>query len=195
MYFDAWSAIGGPFTEDMGDTQQPRNLSILDPWRDLQVGLVTAASLQASIRHADAKAVAFLTIEGAIAVASIDRTASLMATRNPVVLFLAGVLLILLGTGLVTATWQLVLAMRPQLGGARGDNRFGFPNLARSGRWPSGTTVRRQRDEAWEFVWALARIAMAKHRRVRRSTPWLVMSMASSAGLLIVATLAAPVVS
>jgi hypothetical protein len=185
----------GPFTQGMEDTRPQRSPSALDPWRDLQVGLATASSLQASIRHADFKAATLLTIEGAVAPAVIDRAAWLVGAQDPIVYFLAAVLLILLVTALVVATWQLVLAVRPQLTGVDGENRFAFPNIVRAGRRPRVVAVRQQRDEAWDLVSTLAHIAMAKHLRVRRSVPWFVMSIASAVCLMIVATLAAPMAS
>ncbi|MFR9777781.1 hypothetical protein ACL02O_17215 [Micromonospora sp. MS34] len=162
----------------------------LDPWRDLQVGLVTAASLQASIRHADAKAVALLTIEGAVTTATVDRALPLMTEGTPFVVMLAAVLGATFVLGLAVAAWHLVLAFQPRLEGAGRDNRFGFPSLVAGSGRPSMASARRQREEAWDFVVALARIAMAKHQRVRQSIPWLVMALTSAGCLMIVMTFA-----
>ncbi|MGV9806774.1 hypothetical protein [Micromonospora chersina] len=162
----------------------------LDLWRDLQVGLATADSLQASIRHADTKAVALLTIEGAVAMATVDRALPLMTESTPFVVMLAALLGATFVLGLSVAAWHLVLAFQPRFEGANRSNRFGFPSLVGSGGRPSMASARRQREEAWDFVVALARIAMAKHQRVRQSMPWLVMALASAGCLMIVMSLA-----
>ncbi|MEU4565495.1 hypothetical protein [Micromonospora sp. NPDC023956] len=157
------------------------------------MGLATATSLQTSIRHADTKAATLLATEGAVATAVTEPAASLLSagTTGSV----AGtVLLVGLVTGLSIASWHLIRAMRPQVGGVAGDNRFGFPNLARAGRRPAAVSARQQRNEAWEFVSTLARIAMGKHTRVRRSLPWLVLSL-TTAGLVILMRLVLSVVS
>ncbi|MCO1594873.1 hypothetical protein M8C17_06800 [Micromonospora sp. RHAY321] len=168
----------------------------LDPWRDLLVGLTTAASLQASIRHADTKAAALLTIEGAVTTAVVDRALPLAVGGGGVVtLSLATLLATSFVIGVASATWQLVLALRPRLEGASGANRFGFPNLVRGKGRPPVASTRRHRDEAWDFVAALARIAMAKHLRIRRSMPWLVVAMTSASGLVIVMNLGLPAMS
>ncbi|MDW5330738.1 hypothetical protein [Plantactinospora sp. KLBMP9567] len=157
------------------------------------MGLATATSLQTSIRHADTKAATLLATEGAVATAVTEPAASLLSAGTTV--SVAGtVLLVGLLTGLSVASWHLIRAMRPQLDGVAGDNRFGFPNLARAGRRPTAANVRQQRNEAWEFVSTLALIAMGKHTRVRKSLPWLVMSL-TAAGLVIVMRLALSVAS
>ncbi|MFF0656442.1 Pycsar system effector family protein [Micromonospora tulbaghiae] len=162
----------------------------LDPWRDLQVGLATAASFQTSIRHADTKAVALLTVEGAVAAAIVDRALDLRTDGGPSIVAFAAVLGATFVLGLAAATWHLLLAFRPRLEGGGRHNRFGFPSLVRSGGRPSMASARRQREEVWDFVVTLAHIAMAKHQRIRQSMPWLVMALASAGCLMIVVTLA-----
>ena len=162
----------------------------LDPWRDLQVGLATAASFQMSIRHADVKAVGLLTVEGAVATAIVERALALMTDGEPFIVSFAAVLGAIFVLGLATATGHLLLAIRPRLGDAGRPTRFGFPSLVRSGGRPSMAAVQRQREEVWDFVVTLAHIAMAKHQRIRQSMPWLVMALTSASCLMIVVPLA-----
>ncbi|WP_446215531.1 hypothetical protein [Micromonospora sp. IBHARD004] len=190
-YFDSMSTPAPAFTRSMGNVRRTARQPHLDPWRDLQVGLATAASLQTSIRHADTKAFALLAIEGGVATAVVDRVVPHVVGGAPIPVLLAAFLVIPFVIGLASATWQLVLALRPRLDGARSANRFGFPNLVRGEGRPSAASIRRHRDEAWDLVTVLARIAMAKHLRVRRSMPWLLLAMASAGGLMILSTFAA----
>ncbi|MFG3707082.1 hypothetical protein ACGF7U_20490 [Micromonospora sp. NPDC047670] len=151
--------------------------------------------MQTSIRHADTKATALLTINGAVATAIVDRVLPLaVGGGEQFALSLAAILVTCFVIGLVTGSWQLVLALQPRLDGPSGPNRFGFPNLVRMGR-PSVASPRRHRDEAWDLVTALARIAMAKHLRIRRSMPWFIVTMTSASALMIVTTLSMPATS
>ncbi|MEV0810026.1 Pycsar system effector family protein [Micromonospora sp. NPDC050200] len=177
----------------MGNVRRTARQPHFDPWRDLQVGLATAASLQTSIRHADTKAFALLAIEGGVATAVVDRVVPHLVGGAPITVLLAALLVILFVIGLTSAASLLVLALRPRLDGARGANRFAFPNLIRGEGSPSAASVRRHRDEVWDLVSVLAHIAMAKHLRVRRSMPWLMVAMASAGGLMLVSTFSAPV--
>ncbi|MCX5065292.1 DUF5706 domain-containing protein [Micromonospora lupini] len=188
-YFDSKFVWVPAFTGSMGNARRTARQPHLDPWRDLQVGLATVASLQTSIRHADTKAFALLAIEGGVATAVVDRVVPYVVGDAPIIIVLLAVLLVILFVvGIASAAWLLVLALRPRLDGARSANRFAFPNLVRGGESPSAASIRRHRDEVWDLVTVLARIAMAKHLRVRRSMPWLMVAMASSAGLMLFST-------
>ena len=176
-YFDPMPTVALTFTCSMGNLRQTARRSHLDPWRDLQVGLATAASLQTSIRHADTKAFTLLTVEGAVATAAVDRALPLAVGGTPITVSLATLLMTTFVVGLASATWQLVLALRPRLQGPRGTNRFSFLNLVQGEDRPSTASIHRHRAEAWDLATALAHIAMAKHLRVRQSMPWLVVAM------------------
>jgi hypothetical protein len=191
-YFKPIPATAFVFAHAMTTSHRSHTGSGTDPSQDLQIGLATAASLQESIRHADTKITMLFSIEGAVAMVTINRIPSLISTPDRAALLLGTALLLALLTGLATTTCHLILAFRPRLSEPMGNNRFGFPHIARvSGRLPMAS-ARQQRDDAWELVSALARIAMAKHLRVRRSLPWLTVSLASAAGLLIDAMLTMP---
>ncbi|WP_051065756.1 Pycsar system effector family protein [Micromonospora lupini] len=187
-YFDSIFVWSPAFTGSMGNARRTARQPHLDPWRDLQVGLATVASLQTSIRHADTKAFALLAIEGGVAAAVVDKVVPHVVGGAPVTVLLAVLLVILFVIGIASAAWLLVLALRPRLDGARTANRFAFPNLVRGRGSPSAAPIRRHRDEVWDLVTVLARIAMAKHLRVRRSMPWLMVAMASAAGLMLLST-------
>ncbi|QLQ36241.1 Pycsar system effector family protein [Micromonospora robiginosa] len=161
----------------------------LDPWRDLQVGLATAASFQSAIRYADTKALALLAIEGGVATAVVDRVVPQTVGGTPSAALLVASLALLFVAGLAIAAWQLTLALRPRLDSARSTNRFAFPNLARRQDNSPPAPVRQHRDEVWDLVTELAHIAMAKHHRVRRSMPWMMLAMASAGGLMLLSIL------
>ena len=78
-------------------------------------------------------------------------------------------------------------AMRSRLSGAGAGNRFGLTWSGEPDNLPSSAA--RQRQEAWEHVSALARIAKKKHGDIRRGVPWLVVAIAA-AGLEIIASVA-----
>ncbi len=179
-------------TQRMGRTQRATSRSSQDTWRDLQVAQATAASLQSSIRHADAKALALLTAEGGVAATVVDKALPTTLDSNPAVATLTVVLAATMVIAMTATTCHLALALRPRLAGAGSANRFGFPDLVAVGRRPSIATARRHRDEAWDFVVALARIAMAKHRRIRRCMPWFLISLGSAVSLVLVRALAGP---
>lgn len=182
---EAITGVASTCTEAMETNPRSRRAG----WRDVQLGLATAASVQASIRHADSKVAALFAVQGGVAVTAAQHTSTLISTgliaAVPCWLMVLTVLLgVSLAIGLINGTWQLVMALRPRLEGPRGANRFGFPNVARTRRRPTTTPIARQRDEAWDLVATLAAIALAKHAGVRRSLPWIVAAMVSTAGLL-----------
>ncbi|MGN9811535.1 Pycsar system effector family protein [Micromonospora sp. BQ11] len=191
-YLDSFTAPTSTFTGGMGNLRRTGRKSHLDPWRDLQVGLATAASLQTSIRHADTKALALLAIEGGVATAVVDRALPHLIGRAPIAVLPAALLVILFVVGLAPAAWLLVLALRPRIDGAGSANRFAFPDLVRAKGSPSVASIRRHRDDVWGLVTVLARIAMEKHLQVRRSLPWLMVATASAAGLMLLSTCSSP---
>jgi hypothetical protein len=174
-------------------TTNNRTVESPELWRDVRLALSTAESLQTSIRHADTKVATLLAAQGGIAAVTADHASSLLHKHSPAALVVAGLLMSTLLWGLGMTAWHLTLALAPRLAGPTGQNRFAFPNIARSKRRPPTSSAQQQRDEAWELVSALARIAMAKHLRVRRSLPWLVVTAISAAALLILSALLAPV--
>ncbi|MEG3635213.1 hypothetical protein [Micromonospora palythoicola] len=161
-----------------------------DTLRDLHVGLATATSLQASIRHADAKALGLLTAEGAVAATVAEQVLPTTLHSIPIVVSFAVLLTAAMVIAMTVATCQLALSLRPRLTGAGGANRFGFPDLVEFGKRPSIATARRHRDEAWDLVVTLARIAMMKHLRIRRCMPWFLMSLGFAGGLAVLEAVA-----
>jgi hypothetical protein len=151
-------------------------------WRHLDIALSTAASLQASIRHADTKAATLLSIQGGVATIAVDQASPLFAgSGRPMVA--AVIVVIILSGSLGVGAWHLAMAVIPRLTGPAGPNRFAFP-VTRSGHRPT-LNVQDQCDEAWDLVAVLGATAMAKHHRVRRSWPWLATATVS-AGVLVV---------
>ncbi|MDG4766448.1 hypothetical protein O7632_20430 [Solwaraspora sp. WMMD406] len=157
-----------------------------DLWRDFQVGLATAASLQTSIRHADAKALAMLAAEGGVAATVADRVLPTMFDGPSVVVAISIFLTAGVAVACAVTTWRLAMSLRPRLTGAGGTNRFGFPDLVAAGGCPSPAAVHQHRDEAWDFVVALARIALAKFVLINDSMPWFLVVLGGAVGLLVV---------
>jgi hypothetical protein len=167
--------------------------SDLKVWRDLRLALRIAASLQTSIRHADAKTAALLGVHGGLAASVAESAPSLLQVPGAVRPGIAALLSLVFICGLATTGWQFGRVLAPRLAGPQGQNRFAFPNLAANGRRPALADARRLREEAWSLVSTLAGIAMAKHRHVRRSLLGLAVAALSAGGLQILDALVPPV--
>ncbi|MFV2088014.1 hypothetical protein [Micromonospora sp. LOL_021] len=174
------------FTRRMEQSQRADGDVGPDTWRDLQVGLTTAASLQTSIRHADAKALALLAPEGGVAATVADQVLPRMLDGTPVVVAISVVLAVGMAAAVAVTTCRLAMSLRPRLAGAGGANRFGFPDLVAAGGRPSAASVQRHRDEAWDFVIVLARIALIKYLLIKNSMPWFLATLIFAGGLLAV---------
>ncbi|WP_326554030.1 hypothetical protein [Micromonospora sp. NBC_01813] len=157
-----------------------------DAWRDLHVGLATADSLQTSIRHADAKALALLATEGGVAATVADQVLPVMLDGNSAVVALTVFLAAVMAVAMLVTTCQLAMSLRPRLTGAGGANRFGFPDIVAAGGRPSAVSVQRHRDEAWDFVVTLARIALVKHLLIQACMPWFMALLGSAGSMLLV---------
>lgn len=153
-----------------------------DASRDLRLALHAAASLQATIRHADTKAQILLGLHGGTAVAVLQQAPALVSLEPRALVVVAGVLAAAWLSGVAISGWHLLATLTPRLTGAHGVNRFAFPSQR-----PATDDIGDQRDEAWDLVSALALIALAKHARVRRSLPALIVA-SSAAGALLVLT-------
>ncbi|WP_328471187.1 hypothetical protein OHA21_06580 [Actinoplanes sp. NBC_00393] len=151
----------------------------LRPYRDLRLALDAAASLQATIRHADMKAQILLGLHGGMAVAVLQQAPMLGRLDNPALNALAVIGAIAWLAGVAVSGWHLLATLAPRLTGPPGTNRFAFP-----ARPPETDDIAEQRDEAWSAVSTLADIALAKHGRVLRSLPGLCVASAS-AGLIV----------
>jgi hypothetical protein len=150
-----------------------------DVHRDLRLALHAATSLQTTIRHADTKAQILLGLQGGMAVAVQQQAQTLGDIGATALLAVAGAVSIAWLAGLALSCWHLLAAMSPRLTGTHRVNRFAFPATR-----PTTVDIRDQRDEAWEVVSALAEIALAKHSRVRRSLPALLVASVSAGALL-----------
>ncbi|MFV2013105.1 MULTISPECIES: hypothetical protein [unclassified Micromonospora] len=157
-----------------------------DAWRDLQVSLTTVASLQTSIRHADAKALALLSIEGAIAATVADQALPTMLDGAPAVVAISVCLAAGMLGAMVVATCRLAMAFQPRITGVGGANRFGFPDLVSAGGRPSAACVQQHRDEAWDLAVVLARIALTKYLLIKNCMPWFLVAVGFAGSLLVV---------
>jgi hypothetical protein len=150
-----------------------------DTYRDLQLALHALGSLQETIRHADAKARLLLGCEGGFAVVVVQNAAVLGGAENRALLISAGVMAVVLLGSLAVGGWHLLTTIAPRLAATHAVNRFALPATR-----PESESLRDQRDEAWDLVSALATIARAKHLRVRRALPALIVAAVSTATIL-----------
>lgn len=162
-------------------------------WRDLDLALRTAASLQTSIRHADAKAAVVIGIQGGLATATAECAPSLLHTPGRVAPVIAGMLAVMVLVGLAVTACYAGLALTPRLAGPPKANRFAFPTIAAANRPLGLADARRLRREAWDLVSTLAGIAMTKHQHVRRSFLGLAATTSTAGALQILAAFVTPV--
>lgn len=165
----------------------------LDAWRDLHLALHTSAALQTSIRHADAKASGLLGALAGLAATAAEFVPSVLHAPDAVTHATALVLSVAFLGGLAATVWHLVLALVPRLAGPSGHNRFAFPNLAALGRRPTAADTQRLRDEAWDLVSVLARVAITKHKHLRRSLPGLAAATLAASSLQILNAINLPI--
>jgi hypothetical protein len=137
---------------------------------ELTSALAAVTSFQGAVQQADDKIRTLITVLGMQAgfvTAQLGLLARNSQTRVPGLVVLA-----LFAVALVLAGVQLFLALRPNTDGPPGaGNRFAFPSVALHS-WPVGGSLRAQCREAREVARLLARLAMVKHRRVRRAMMW-----------------------
>lgn len=151
-----------------------------DTHRDLQLALHAAASLQSTIRHADAKARLLLGLQGGIAAVVVEKGSAFDSASHRGLLQVAALAAITWLGGVAVSGRRLLAVIAPRLTGAHGANRFAFPTTR-----PPTKSIQDQRNEAWDQVAALATIALAKHSLVRRSLPALTVAFVA-AGILLV---------
>ena len=166
-----------PFNEDMETTRRA-----VDQTPDLS--LRTVELVQASIRHADTKiaGISSVVCGGAVFLAGQLTDTARFGDTGGVYLgagFLSAALALL---GLVGAAWQLADGLRPRLSTAEATGPFGLVALA-GGAGPDqlpghGWETR----ELWRLAQALARIALDKHLRVRRSLAWVFLALIGTVG-------------
>jgi hypothetical protein len=176
-YLEVAGARPGLFHQAM-TTPAPDTRHELSPAEDLQVAVTTMGSFQTSIQHADAKATILLTVEiGLLAISANDRApVGHTGLFQRILLVVCAVCAV---AGLTGSLWHLGSCVWPRLGGSAETNRFGFAVFPQNA--VARASAEAQRDEAWRFARELAAIALAKHRAVRRSMPWI--------GIMIVSTL------
>ncbi|WP_203655837.1 hypothetical protein [Actinocatenispora rupis] len=147
----------------------------------LDVALRTAESFQASIRHADAKVAALLSVEGGLAAAVVARSPRTLSGQPGWLTAAMVTAFVVYLVGAAIAGWHLATAVRPRLTPPARSNRFSFPAVATgSVRWDRADGM----AEASALVATLAGIALAKYGRVARAVPWLATCAAGAFGWL-----------
>ncbi|MEV0456284.1 hypothetical protein [Catellatospora methionotrophica] len=158
---------------------ESRDPDVRGGWTDLAVALVVTDTMQASIRHVDAKSIALLGIEGFAAGTLLDRIGPTGSSGAvPTGIRLVAVLVVI--ATLAVSTFHLVGSLWPRLPVADPANRFSLPDLAVHGVPAVPAGIGDYTVEAWQHGARLAKIAMRKHRHLRRSLPWLTAATATS---------------
>lgn len=154
----------------------------------LRSGLAVHASVKATTQFADAKGGILGAVQtGLMAVAVPQGGAVREAWEHggPGAWISAGLLVVQVVTFLA-AVYCVVQALRPRLGPPPAPNRFSLPLLAAADGTPPPSGEDREREEIWQLIPVLARIAMTKHRYIALSTTWTGL-MAVAAGMSLVA--------
>jgi|GEM_PF-5726025 len=144
--------------------------TLIDEHADLQLTLMTAQSVQESIRHADSKATTFLTAHIALAALTLPTWPNQMLDTIDI-----WDVLVRLMFGLTTAIgcMTFTIALWPRTTGLPIGNRFGLTPLSYLPTLPSHPRMEAARKAAWQLTVLLATIATRKHNWVRRGVPWL----------------------
>jgi hypothetical protein len=154
---------------------------------DALVALHTATLMQQSIGYADAK---IATVSGVVcgsALFLVDQAAGLsdLGRAGPVWLVAGLVMTVLAVAGLSGAAWQLANGLRPRLDAQGSAGRLSIATLA-SGLGPALTGGGAgSADDCWRLARTLARIALTKHERVRRSLLWTALALTGMAGIVL----------
>jgi hypothetical protein len=147
-----------------------------------RIGLHTTTLIQESIRHADAK---IATMSGLVCGSAVFLAGQLgglgrLGRAGPYWLSAAVVLTVLAMTALAVATWYLGDGLRQRLGTTESTGRLGLTAQACEPDPPAA--VSSVDDDIRRLNRALARIAIIKHERVRRSLVCAAVALAAIAG-------------
>jgi hypothetical protein len=149
------------------------------------LALATAALMQQSISSADAK---IATMTGVVCGSALflagqfvglDDLGRVGAGRLSVGLLL-GVMAV---AGLAGAAWQLGDGLWPRLDRHRRAGSLSITILAAD--TADGGSLVAAADDCWQLVRTLARIAVTKHERVRRSLLWTALALTGMAGIVL----------
>jgi len=150
---------------------------------EMDLSLRTVEIVQASIRHADSKIAGISSVVGGGALflaGQLTDTGRFSDTAGGYLAaaFVSAALALL---GLIGAGWQLADALRPRLSSAEETGPFGLIALAAGtpGQKPGAGW---ETPEVWRLAQALARIALDKHLRVRRSLAWVFLALLGTVG-------------
>jgi hypothetical protein len=151
---------------------------------DMDLSLRTVELVQASIRHADSKIAGISSVVGGGALFLAGQLTDPGRFGGPgggyVAAALVSAALALLG--LVGAAWQLADALRPRLSTAEETGPFGLVALAAGTSPGQKPGAGWETPEGWRLAQALARIALDKHLRVRRSLAWVFLALLGTVG-------------
>ncbi|WP_461005487.1 hypothetical protein [Streptomyces capparidis] len=150
----------------------------------LRSGLAVYASLQGAAQFADAKLGVLVAVQAGLMAVSVPQGGAVRQAweRGGPGAWVAVGLLVLHLAAFLPAVYCAVQALRPRLGPPPAPNRFSLPLLATLDGTPPTPGEARERDEVWQLIPVLARVAMTKHRYVGRSVMWTGL-MAAAAGL------------
>lgn len=146
----------------------------------LTIAFTTLATFNTYVQQAESKVAIVITVHlgtAALAATQSSGLARAWAAGAPAAAA-AVVLLLSFGAGFLAAGCHMVLALRPDLRGPTGYNRFGLVRAARLRTLPPAG-VEAQVEEIHSLIEVLTAVAMHKHRHVRRALPWMALTVVS----------------
>ncbi|MFJ1913462.1 hypothetical protein ACIOGX_16260 [Streptomyces sp. NPDC088147] len=155
---------------------------------DLRSGLAVYTSLQASSQFADAKAGILGAVQAGLLATAVPQGGVVREAweRGGPGAWVGVGLLVLHVAAFLPAVYCVAQALRPRLGPPPAPNRFSLPLLATADGTPPPPDEDSEREEIWQLIPILARVAMAKHRYIARGVVWTGL-MAVAAGLSLLA--------
>jgi len=156
----------------------------METTRDMDLALRTVEHVQASIRHADTKIAAIASVVGggAVFLAGQLPGAGLFDDLSGGFLVATATAAALALTGLLGAAWHLADGLRPRLSSEDAAGPFGLIALAAGAGPDHQPAPGGETNELWRLARALARIALDKHLRVRRSLAWVLLALLATVG-------------
>ncbi|MER7504812.1 hypothetical protein AB0L05_29020 [Nonomuraea pusilla] len=145
----------------------------------LTIALTTLGTFNAYVQQAESKVTTAATIHlgaAALAATQAGSMAPLWAA-GPASALGALILLVSFCTGFLVGGYHLALALRPDLKGPGGANRFGLVQPPGQDRAP--VPAEKQLEEVLLLIEVFRAVALRKHGRVHRALPWMALTFAS----------------
>ncbi|WP_030751714.1 hypothetical protein [Streptomyces sp. NRRL F-5135] len=150
----------------------------------LESGLAIYTSLQAATQFADTKVAVLGAVQAGLMATALPQGEAVREAweRGGPGAWVAVCVLVLRVTAFLPAVYCVVQALRPRLGPPPAPNRFSLPLLAIADGTPPPPGQDLERQEIWQLIPVLAKVAVTKHRYITRGVAWTGL-MAVAAGL------------